>query len=86
MARIPGLIFDTHAAIERLVESGMPEPQATTVVGIQADLIENKLATEAEIDTAITAAKFDLIRWIVGVNVAAVVAVAGLFVTAVGLN
>lgn len=86
MARIPGLIFDTHAAIERLVESGMPEPQATTVVGIQADLIENKLATRADIDTAITAAKFDLIKWIVGVNVAAVVAVAGLFVTAVGLN
>ena len=56
------------------------------MVGIQADLIENKLATKADIDSAITAAKFDLIRWIVGVNVAAVVAVAGLFATAVGLN
>ena len=81
-----GLIFDTHAAIEKLVEAGMPHPQATTVVGIQADLIENKLATTSNIDTAITVAKFDLIKWIVGVNVAAVVAVAGLFVTAVGLN
>lgn len=86
MARIPGLILDTHAAMERLVESGMPEPQATTVVGIQADLIENELATKADIDAAITAARLDLIRWIVGVNVAAVVAIAALFVTAVGLN
>ena len=81
-----GLIFDTHAAIEKLVEAGMPQPQATTVVGIQADLIENKLATRPDIDNAITAAKFDLIKWIVGVNVAAVIAVTGLFVTAVGLN
>ena len=86
MAPASGLIFDTHAAIERLVASGMPEPQATTVVGIQADLIENKLATKSDIDIAITAAKFDLIKWIVGVNVAAVITVAGLFVTAVGLN
>ena len=86
MARIPGLVFDTQAAIERLVESGMPESQATTVVGIQADLIESKLATRADIETAINATKSDLIRWIVGVNAAAVVAVAGLFVTAVGLD
>ena len=86
MARIPGLIFDTHAVIARLVETGMPEPQARTVVGIQADLIENKLATKADIDTAITTAKFELIKWIVGVNVAAVVTVAGLFVTALGLT
>lgn len=86
MARTPGLIFDTHAAIEKLVESGMPELQATTVVGIQADLIENKLATKSDIDTAIAAAKFDLIKWIVGVNVTAVLAVAGLFFTAAGLS
>ena len=64
----------------------MPESQATAVVDIQADLIENKLATKSDIEIAITAAKFDLIKWIVGVNVAAVIAVAGLFVTAVGLN
>lgn len=86
MARIPRLVFDTQAAIERLVESGMPEPQATTVVGIQADLIENNLTTRADIENAITAAKYDLVRWIVGVTAAAVIAVAGLFVTAIGLD
>ena len=86
MARTSGLIFDTHAAIEKLVESGMPKPQATTVVGIQAGLVEDRLATKTDIDTAITAAKFDLIQWIVGVNVAAVVAVAGLIVAAGGLS
>ena len=48
-------------------------------MGIQADLIENKLAIRFHINTAIAAAKFDLIKWIVGVNVTAVLAVAGLF-------
>ena len=58
------LILDTHAAINELVSAGMPERQAETVVRQQAKLLEQNLATKADIE----AAKVDLIKWIFGVN------------------
>ena len=47
----PVLSFDTHAAVVSLVESGMPERQAETVVRLQVRLIEQHFATEADVGT-----------------------------------
>ena len=70
------LILDTHEAIHELVSAGMPERQAETVVRQQARLLEQNLATKADIEAlrqetkaAIEAAKMDLIKWIFGINV-----------------
>ena len=43
------LIFDTHVDIRELVEAGMPEPQAETVVRQRVRLLERNLATKADI-------------------------------------
>ena len=45
------LIFDTHEDIQELVNSGMPEPQAETVVRQRVRLLERNLATKADIAT-----------------------------------
>ena len=70
------LILDTHAAVHELVNAGMPERQAETVVRQQARLLEQNLATKADIEAlrqetkaGIEAAKVDLIKWIVGINI-----------------
>ena len=51
MAQHPVLSFDTHAAAVSLVDSGMPERQAETVVRLQVRLIEQHFATKADVDT-----------------------------------
>ena len=43
------LIFDTHLDIRELVEAGMPEPQAETVVRQRVRLLERNLTTKADI-------------------------------------
>ena len=50
MADSPTLILDTHAAVHELVNAGMPERQAETVVRQQARLLEQNLATKADIE------------------------------------
>ena len=44
------LIIDTHEDIQELVKSGMPEPQAETVVRQRVRLLEGNLATKAGIE------------------------------------
>ena len=51
MTRNPVLAFDTHAAVVELMEAGMPERQAESVVRLQARLIEEHFATKADIGT-----------------------------------
>ena len=45
-----GLIIDTLEDVRELVKSGMPEPQAETVVRQRARLLEGNLATKADIE------------------------------------
>ena len=45
------LILDTHASIQELVNAGMPKRQAETVVRQQAKLLEQNLATKADIES-----------------------------------
>lgn len=73
------LILDTHEAIHELVNVGMPERQAETVVRQQARLLEQNLATKTDIEAlrqetkaGIEAAKLDLIKWIFGINIGTV--------------
>ena len=49
MPQSPGLILDTHADIQELVEAGMPQAQAETVVRQHARLLELNLATKTDI-------------------------------------
>ncbi len=73
------LILDTHADIQELVKSGMPEPQAETVVRQRVRLLERNLASKADIAATkaelcmetgklIAMSKNDLIRWFISVN------------------
>ena len=42
-------IYDSHAAVRRLTEAGLPESHAEAVVREQIHLIEHDLATKADI-------------------------------------
>ena len=82
------LLFDTHEDIQELVKSGMPEPQAETVVRQRVRLLERNLATKADIETLrqeteklIALGKNDIIKWVVGANLG----VAALIVAAIKL-
>ena len=54
------LIFDTHEDIQELVNSGMPEPQAGTVVRQRVRLLERNLATKADIEALRQGTKADI--------------------------
>lgn len=60
MAHSPTLILDTHAAVHELVNAGMPERQAETVVRQQARLLEQNLATKTDIETLRQETKADI--------------------------
>jgi len=51
MAQTFGSVYDTHAAVRRLTEAGIPEPQAEAVVREQTHILEHNLATKADIET-----------------------------------
>lgn len=42
-------VFDTYASIRRLIEAGMPEPQAAAIVKEQVQLIADTLATKDDL-------------------------------------
>jgi hypothetical protein len=42
-------IFDTHAFIKRLTAAGMPEPQAEILAEEQARLLNEHIATKADL-------------------------------------
>ena len=60
-------IFDTHEDIQELVKSGMPEPQAETVVRQRVRLLERNLATKADI--AATNANIETLRQETSANI-----------------
>ena len=64
------LIFDTHEDIQELVNSGMPEPQAETVVRQRVRLLERNLATKADI--AATNASIETLRQETKADIAAI--------------
>ena len=57
-----GLIIDTLEDVRELVKSGMPEPQAETVVRQRVRLLEGNLATKADIEKLRLETKADIIE------------------------
>ena len=55
-----GLIIDTLEDVRELVKSGMPEPQAETVVRQRVRLLEGNLATKADIEKLRLETKADI--------------------------
>ena len=72
--------MDTHTAYKKLVNSGMPEKQAESIVEIQAMLFYHNLATKDDlaatkadisaIKVDLVAMKIELVKWIFGINLA----------------
>ncbi len=67
------LAFDTHAFVKRLTAAGMPEAQAEVLADEQARLVDERLATKADLREAelrlearMETAKFDIIKWMFG--------------------
>ena len=44
------IVFDTHAFVKRLTSVGMPEEQAEALAEEQAKLIDERLATKADLE------------------------------------
>lgn len=68
------IVFDTHAFVKRLTAAGMPEVQAEALADEQAKLIDERLATKADLERL----EQRLIIRLGGMLVVAVVAVAAL--------
>ena len=43
------IVFDTHAFVKGLTDAGMPEPQAEVMARTHAKSIDEKLATERDL-------------------------------------
>ena len=53
------MVFDTHAFVKRLTAVGMPEEQAEVLADEQAKLIDERLATKADLKRLEQAIKAD---------------------------
>ena len=75
--------MDTHSAVKKLINSGMPEKQAESVVEIQAMLLYQNLATKADLaafranmKSAFAEIRADIIRWLIVINFTTMILVA----------
>ena len=55
------ITLDTRAFVKRLTAAGMPEQQTEVLADEQTRLIENRLATKADLDALREANKMDLL-------------------------
>ena len=70
------IVFDTHAFVKRLTGVGMPEEQAEALADEQAQLIDERLATKADLERLEQRLIIRLGGMMGGMLVVAVVAVA----------
>ena len=91
--------FDTHRFVQNLVASGFTEKQAEALAYEQVNLLNSNLATRADIvstradiealrlstEARIEAAKFEMVKWMIGAMVAQSTLIVGLTVTLVKL-
>ncbi len=64
--------FDTHEAIKRLIEAGVPEKQAEVQIKLWADVVSDQLVTRSYLDLRLSELKNEIIVKIGGMIVAAV--------------
>ncbi|HEU0156385.1 MAG TPA: hypothetical protein VFQ82_09965 [Stellaceae bacterium] len=72
--------FDTLTAARRLKEAGASEPMAEAIVETireARDFDLSQLATKGDLDVLRAQIELRLIRWMIGVGVAAVIAIVG---------
>jgi hypothetical protein len=88
------LAFDTHASVKKLKEAGFTEQQAEAQVQVLSQIIESNLATKLDIAEVkrdietlrlatkadIVESKVDLIKWMAGLAIGAVIAMTGIFI------
>lgn len=85
-------MYDTLAAVRRLTAAGLSEKQAEGVVYEQVHLLEHNFATKAQVaqlqaklEADIERAKSSIIKWVVGLNLATILAMFSM-VVAIILN
>ena len=85
--------FDTHKAVRTLTDAGMQEPVAEAVVTTMRDAVTEGVATETDVanlkaelkadianlrtDTAVLKSRLNTMQWVLGLNTAAVLLMAG---------
>jgi len=52
MERTTTVVYDSQAAVRRLIDAGMPEPQAEAVVRELVNILEHNRAVRASIEAA----------------------------------
>ena len=60
------IVFDTHAFVKRLTSVGMPEEQAEALADEQARLLDERLATKADLRETEARLKADILKWMFG--------------------
>jgi hypothetical protein len=82
--------FDTLGYFEKLKAAGMPEEQAKVVANTMREVVEERLATKADLreleirletrlDIRLAELKNDLLRWVLGIAVGQVAIIVALF-------
>ena len=87
--------LDTHETVKRLAAAGFTDPQAealTAAVKSAVDVDLSNLASKADLDALRNATKADLaelavrlIKWVIGVGIAATLAIGGMIWTSTQL-
>lgn len=79
------IVFDTHLYVKKLKAAGFTEEQAKVQADALAEIVEDKLATKADLKELeinlrkeLTEIKADIIKWVAGMLVAQALIIAAL--------
>lgn len=75
------IMFDTHAFVKELTDTGMPEPQAEVLARTHATLIDEKLATKNDLK----ATKDDLKRELRELELRLTIRIGSMLAVAIGV-
>ena len=75
------LAFDTHRFVKHLAGNGFTVQQAETMVEGQVRFLNANLATTGDLKTDLAQTKYEIIKWMAGMIVGAVVAMSALIVS-----
>nr|VFJ61590.1 MAG: hypothetical protein BECKFW1821A_GA0114235_11154 [Candidatus Kentron sp. FW]VFJ65170.1 MAG: hypothetical protein BECKFW1821B_GA0114236_11014 [Candidatus Kentron sp. FW] len=65
------ITFDTLKYMERLTDSGIPEPQAKAQAAALGEVLQSQeLVTKADLREEVTSLKGEIIKWVVGISFA----------------
>nr|VFJ63577.1 MAG: hypothetical protein BECKFW1821C_GA0114237_100442 [Candidatus Kentron sp. FW] len=65
------ITFDTLKYMERLTDSGIPEPQAKAQAAALGEVLQSQeLVTKADLREEVTSLKGEIVKWVVGISFA----------------